>query len=437
MRLLILAVHGALATAAVVAAPTVILVSIDGARWDYPELHDAPFLRELATTGVRAAHLRPSYPSKTFPNHYTLVTGLRPESHGIVQNRFFDADFNAWFGIGPHPAKREGRWWGGEPIWLTAQRQGLRTASLFWPGASADIHGQHPTTWLPFSGKMTPTERVAQVLEWIDLPPEERPQFIALYFDRVDSAGHRHGPTAPETRAALRDIDAALRSLREALLERDVWADTTLVVTADHGMTDVAPDNLIVLDELIDLDAVDVVFSGAAGGLKVKPPADTTALVGQLFVHPHLHAYARADVPERLHYSSNPRIPDIVLVPDLGWHITTRARLTAGHRPSPGDHGYDPIEPDMGALFLATGPGLEPGLLLPPVDNVHVYPFLCDVLGIEPAPNDGDHRLRQAFRNRRGLETMPMTFEPIEPQAANDRKRAQTPGPHPTVDSAW
>ncbi len=375
------------------AAPLVILVSIDGGRWDYPELHDATFLQELAANGTRAARLRPSYPSKTFPNHYTLVTGLRPESHGIVQNRFYDPAFEAWFGIGPHPAKREGRWWGGEPIWITAQRQGLRTASLYWPGASADIQGQHPSLWLPYDGRVAPSQRVAQVLRWIDLPPKERPHFIALYFDQVDDAGHNFGPTAPETRDALQDIDRALRELRNCLVKRRLWAQTTLVITADHGMTAVAPSDVILLDDLIDLSAVDIVFDGASGGLAVKDPTVRAGLVGQLDTHPHLAAYAREDVPARLHFSHNPRIPDIVLVPDLGWHISTRARLEARNGPGPGDHGYDPLEPDMGALFIGHGPRFASGTRHLPVENIDVYNLLCALLGIEPAPNEGSDRL--------------------------------------------
>ncbi|WP_221030904.1 ectonucleotide pyrophosphatase/phosphodiesterase [Actomonas aquatica] len=382
------------------AEPLVIFVSIDGGRWDYPELHEASFLQEMSDAGTRLERLRPSYPSKTFPNHYTLVTGLRPESHGIIQNRFYDEEFNAWFGIGPHPAKREGRWWGGDPIWLTAQHQGLRTASLFWPGASADIHGEHPTYWRVYDGRLTPADRVQQVIDWVDLPAGERPQFIALYFNRVDNTGHGFGPTAPETRAALQEIDEALRTLRDALVERNQWADTHLVVTADHGMTATDPDHIIALDDLIDLAEVDIIFSGASGGLEVKDPTRINALVTQLDDRLHLSAYARANVPERLHFSHNARIPSIVLVPDLGWHVTTRAQLEAGRGPSPGDHGFDPAEPDMGAMFIGVGPRFRAGVKLPPADNIDVYNLLCALLEITPSSNEGSTVLVDALQTK-------------------------------------
>lgn len=382
-----------------VAAPLLILVSIDGARWDYPELHDAPFLQELAAAGTRVERLTPSFPTKTFPNHYTLVTGMRPATHGIVQNQFFDPDFEAWFGIGAHPAARDGRWWGGEPIWLTAQRQGQRTACMFWPGSEADIHGQHPDTYLRFDDRLTPVDRVNQVLTWTARPPDERPHLITLYFDRVDSAGHDFGPCAPETRAAFIRIDAALAGLRAGLRAQGLWDHTNLIVTADHGMTASDPADVAVLDELVPLDAVESVFSGAVGGLNVVR-GDIDVWVRQLDAHPHLRAYRREDVPERLHFSANPRIPDIVVIPDRGWHLSTQAWIDRDTTPSRGDHGYDPAEPDMGALFIAHGPAIPRGKRLPPADNIHVYNLLCALLGIEPSRNDGDDRLLNVMTGR-------------------------------------
>lgn len=393
---------GALTAALAAAAqPLVILVSIDGARWDYPELHDTPFLRELSAQSLRIQRLTPAYPTKTFPNHYTLVTGLRPESHGIVQNRFYDPAFGAWFGIGRDPAVHEGRWWGGEPIWVTAQRQGLRTAALFWPGSEAPIGGQLPDEWVPYVESMTEHDRVRQVLQWTARPAPDRPQFITLYFEAVDTAGHDFGPAAAETGSALRVIDTALAELRAGLQAQGRWAETDLIVTADHGMTASDPAHRVLFDDLIDPASVEVVFSGAVGGLNVKA-GDPRDVVRALNRSPHLRAYRKADLPSRLHFSHNDRIPDIVIVPDLGWHLDTRAWAERPDAtPSRGDHGYDPIEPDMGALFIGHGPGFVPGTRVPPTDNIHVYNLLCALLGIEPAPNEGDRRLAQLVTSAR------------------------------------
>lgn len=378
------------------AEPLVILVSIDGCRWDYPEKHDAPWLQTFAREAARLERLTPSYPTKTFPNHYTLVTGLRPASHGIIQNRFYDPTFEAWFGIGAHPAAREGRWWGGEPIWLTAQRQGLRAACMFWPGAEADIQGRRPDRWLRYNGAMTDEARVAQVLAWTALPATERPHVITLYFEAVDTAGHRHGPDAPETRAALHRIDTALAELQRGLEAQGLWPATHLIVTSDHGMTPLVPDGEAVLDDLIDLDTVEVVFAGAIGGLQVKT-GSAEDLVNELNRDPRVTAYTRQAMPERFHFQNNPRIPDIVVVPRLGHQISTRSWLERRTTRDGGDHGFDYAEPDMGALFLARGPRIQSGLTLPPEENVHVYALLCALLGVEPAAGDGDDRLVRAM----------------------------------------
>lgn len=372
--------------------PLVILVSIDGCRWDYPEKHEAPFLHQLTAEGARTQRLTPSFPTKTFPNHYTLVTGLRPESHGIINNKFYDADFDAWFGIGNHPAAREGRWWGGEPIWLTAQRQGLRTACLFWPGAEADILGQRPDEWLRYNGKMSAEDRVAQVLAWTGRPTQDRPHFITLYFEAVDSRGHRYGPDAVETKLALHHIDDVLEDLATGLRKQGLWEKAHLIVTADHGMTRKDPSQVIALADYFDTTSVEITNLGATGGINASPKLRADILKA-LVNAPHLRAFERSAVPARLHFSANDRIPDIVLIPDAGWRITTHHPRGGMGSKDLGDHGYDNREPAMGALFIAHGPGISAAHSLPVTDNIHVYNLLAALLGIEPAPNEGDDQL--------------------------------------------
>ncbi len=389
----------ALAPFAAAEKPLVILVSIDGGRWDYPELHDATFLQELSADGLRVERLRPCYPSKTFPNHYSLVTGLRPESHGIVQNRFFDPEFQAWFGIGAHPAAREGRWWGGEPIWNTLQRQGGHAFCLFWPGSEADIGGMHPDKRMRYNGNLPYDERVNRVLSWATLPTAQRPELITLYFEGVDSAGHRYGPNAPETHAALQDIDHALTRLRDGLQQNGLWEQTTLIVTADHGMTPISAEREVFLDDLIDLAQVDVIFAGASGGLQVKDGADPVALRDQLRASPHLQAFLRDEVPERLHFSHNDRIPDLVIMPNLGWEVSTKAWKANRTYEDGGDHGFDNAEPDMSALFIAHGPRFRAGQQLPIADNIDVYNLLSALLHVKPAPNEGSDVLVQALQD--------------------------------------
>ncbi|MEM6286242.1 MAG: ectonucleotide pyrophosphatase/phosphodiesterase [Bacteroidota bacterium] len=374
--------------------PVVVLISIDGFRYDYLDRDDAdtPTLDRLAREGVRA-DLVPVYPTKTFPNHYSLVTGLHPEAHGIVNNTMRDPERlidgkPARFSLANREAVRDGAWWGGEPIWATAQRQGQATAVLFWPGSEAPIGGVLPTHGLPYNGDMPYADRVDWVLE--HLGGEDRPTFATLYFEGVDTAGHRHGPDAPETADAIEAVDVALGRLVDGLAEQGRLATTDLVVVSDHGMAAVAPERRVYIDDAIDIEAVDEVMWGETAG--VWPgAADADSLVARIDALPHVRAFRREDTPPRLRYRDHPRIPPVVVIPDVGWTVTSRAfAARAPDRPSGGAHGYDNRPRSMHGAFVASGPRVRVGEALGPFSVVDVYGILAEALGIEAAPNDGD-----------------------------------------------
>ncbi|MFI5336546.1 MAG: alkaline phosphatase family protein [Opitutales bacterium] len=379
-----------------------ILVSIDGFRWDYLQKYDAPVLRRLAAEGVHARRMTPSFPSKTFPNHYTLVTGLYPENHGIVSNWFYDPAFGETFGMSKPESNHQARWWaGGEPVWITAERQGVRSACYFWPGSEAENHGLRPSLFLPFNGKVGSNDRVDGLLAWLDLPPDRRPRFCTLYFDLVDHAGHTYGPDAPETAAAVRQVDDAIGRLLAGLAARGLGATADLVVVADHGMSPCGPDRVIFLEDLMDTSRVQVESTGPNGGVRPKSgsAAELVAAIRARQV-PHLQVCLREDVPARLHYSRGDRIPPVVLMADDGWNIESKAgwpmRAPTYVR---GTHGWDPALPNMGALFLAHGPVFRRGVEFDDVAHIPVYNLLCAARGLTPAPNDGDDRLvRLALR---------------------------------------
>ena len=376
--------------------PLVILISIDGCRWDYVSTFAPPVLSHLAQQGVRAERMISSFPSSTFPNHYTIVTGLRPEHHGIISNNMYDPAFDASFALSRNPGPREGRWWGGEPIWATARKQGLRTACMFWPGSEAEIAGVRPDLYLPYNQGVTSTERAQTVLEWLRLPPEQRPQFITLYFDVVDTTGHTDGPASPEAREALLEVDLALGQLIAGIRELGLEDQVNFVVTSDHGMTRTSTQRRVVLDDYVDLTTVRIDFDGAYAGLR-----PLTGTADELYAkfsgdHPGFKAYRREEMPAALHYRDHLRIPPVVLVGELGWSIETRATFDRDDRSGwghGGAHGYDPRELDMGATFIAAGPSIQSARVIPPFDNIHVYDLLCTLLDLQPAPNDGDHRL--------------------------------------------
>ena len=374
--------------------PTVLLVSIDGFRADYLGRYPAPTLERIAAEGARAERLVPSYPSVTFPNHYTLVTGLRPERHGVVANRFYDPALGASFG-GDRAALGDARWWGGEPIWATAERQGRRAHVLSWPGADAAVGGVRPSRRSPFDGDLPYDARVDTVLAWLDRPPGQRPAFLTLYFGGVDDAGHAHGPDAPETAVAVAEVDRALARLLDGLAARGLADRLDLVVVSDHGMAAMRADRVVFLDDYADVeaDAARVLWDEPTG---IWPaPGREAALVAALRAArvPHVRVVRRAETPAALHYRASARIPPVLLMADEGWTVTTRARWARQGRPAGavwGAHGFDPRRPAMGALLLARGPSFRRGAVVGPVENVHVYALLAHVLGLRPAPNDGD-----------------------------------------------
>jgi predicted AlkP superfamily pyrophosphatase or phosphodiesterase len=373
-------------------APILVLVSFDGWRWDYIDRTDAPNLRALAARGAHATELIPSFPSFTFPNHYTIVTGLYTAHHGIVANDIEEPGFPERFTMSSKTS-RDGRWWGGEPIWVTAERQGQRAATMFWPGNEAEIKGVRPTRWWPFDTAMTPEERVAHVLEWLALPEDQRPTCITLYLEDVDHAGHDFGPLSPELMTAAARLDRALGQLLAGVTQLRLDDRTNVVVVSDHGMTSTSEDRIVFLDDYIDLDTVDVVESGEFVQLVPKPGYESAIYQGLHGRIPHVTIDKREDLPARFHYRDNPRIAPILGLVDEGWIVSSHraeAKRKPDAKPRLGQHGYDPQLRDMHGLFVAAGPAIKPGVVLPPFENIHIYDFLCALLHLTPAPNDGN-----------------------------------------------
>ncbi|MBA3260458.1 MAG: alkaline phosphatase family protein [Gemmatimonadales bacterium] len=367
----------------------VILVSLDGFRSDYLDRGVTPTLTRLAREGARAEAMVPVFPTKTFPNHYTIVTGRWPANHGIVGNEFTAPELGARFGMADRGAVRDARFWGAEPIWVTAERQGVRTAPLFWPGSEAAVGGVRPSYALPYDHDLPDSARVRQVLQWLDRPPPKRPAFLTLYTSVVDAAGHDFGPDAPETRVAIAQADSMVGLLAAGLAARGLEDKVNLVIVSDHGMTATAPDRVIELDTYLDRSAFEV--DAISPVLMAHPrPGLEDSVYRSLRAAPHLTVYRRADLPARYHLAGSPRVAPIVALADEGWVI--RRRPLPGEEPwevGYGDHGYDDSLASMRAIFVARGPGFRRGLVVPRFRNIHVYPLLAELLGLRPAETDG------------------------------------------------
>jgi len=365
-----------------------VLVSLDGFRWDYPAKFGAPHLLALGKLGAWAPNgMIPSYPSLTFPNHFTIVTGLYPEHHGLVANSFYDESRQARYASSDPQAVTDGSWYTGTPLWSLAESQGMRTACLFWPGSEAKIAGFQPTYFLRFDDKVDPAARVDQVMAWLRLPAADRPHLITLYFSSPDHEGHQFGPEAPETRAAVARVDGLIGKLKAGLDATRLPID--LVVVSDHGMAKVEG-GWITLDQLADLSG----FETAGALLYGKTEEDRVRVYNQLkkasgaFV-----VYRRKDVPAGLNYNQNPREGDPVVIATGPYAIRAHGPATGkpDQPPTAGMHGFDPRKlPEMKASFFAAGPDIVSGRTVAPFENVNLYPFLAQMLGLTPPKTDGE-----------------------------------------------
>ena len=372
----------------------VILISIDGWRWDYLERFAPPTLSRLAAEGVRAEGLIPQFPSKTFPNHYTLVTGLTLAHHGIVSNNMRDPGIPGRYSMSNRDVLADPRWWGGDPIWNTAERQGKVAAAMFWPGSETKIGGHQATYWRDFDDDLPNSARVNQLLEWLKLPEGKRPSFLTLYFSDLDNAGHSFGPDAEETRAAALSVDRSVGELVAGVAAAGLADRVNYVIVSDHGMAALSRDRMIVVDDYIDPATAEIIDWAPVLGLTPKDGDVEKMYAALKDKHPHLQVYRRDEIPSIYGLAGHPRLPLIIGIADEGWYITSRTeteRWDRHERHTPGGtHGYDARAQSMHGLFIATGPRLRSGVVVKPFENIHVYNLMCAVIGIQPSQNDGN-----------------------------------------------
>ncbi|KAJ1941090.1 hypothetical protein EC988_006856, partial [Linderina pennispora] len=347
--------------------PTLILVSLDGFRPDYLDRGITPNLLEIGKQGLRADYMLPSFPSSTFPNHYTIVTGLYPGSHGIVSNEFYDNAINDTFVYKNAKKNVDPRWWnGGEPIWVTAEKQGVKAGIDMWPGSTAVIRGVKPSYVIPYMDRVHPTAKTQQLLEWLDLPIEKRPAFLATYMPEVDQAAHNNGPDAKPVNDAVQMVDEALGELHREIARRNLTHIVNLMVVSDHGMaTTYARKYAIYVDDYIDVSRLHGIYGWPLGGIQPKDDADVPEMFRRLSLASQgqpWRVYLRRQIPRRFHYTHETRVAPIYIIPELPWYVSTRAAdqyhasqiKSSEMFPPTGVHGYDNLHPLMRATFVAT-----------------------------------------------------------------------------------
>ena len=365
----------------------VVMVSFDGFRWDFAESGDTPNLDDMATKGVKAERMIPSFPTSTFPNHYSLATGLYPDHHGIINNSFYSAELNGVYRIGDESMVTNPAAYFGEPIWVTAEKQGIKAASHFWVGSEAPIMETSPSYWEIYDGSIPYLERVDQVIEWLKLPVQKRPGLVLLYFDEPDHTAHRVGPEHSSIGRLAAYLDSVLGYLRDEIADLDYGDRVNLIVLSDHGMGSVSNSKYVNLLDYIQEDWTTSMIGGNPLYLidPVEQYKDSITLA--LSDVEGLNAWQKEDIPERLQYGNSPRFPGIMILADSTWSI---GKYSDPSGYTGGAHGYDNAFTKMHSIFFAEGPAFKSGYTAPAFPNVDVYSIITHILGLDPAPTDGD-----------------------------------------------
>ena len=364
--------------------PYLIMLSLDGFRWDYPDEAHTPVLDSLKKAGV-FAEMKPSFPTKTFPNHYTIVTGLYPDHHGIVLNDFYANDLKKSYSISDRKSVSDPAFYGGEPIWNTATKQHLKAATLFWVGSEAPIQNMRPEFWYPYNHTLAFSSRIDTLVHWLSMPETTRPHLILWYYPEPDGYGHHYGPESKETTAMVEQLDQWLGQFFTAMRKLPVFPKLNFIVTADHGMASLSDNRQIILDQWVDTSLLTLV-NGSNPVYNFKVEAGNLDKVYQrLKQAPHLQVWKHDSLPARLHYGHNIRTQDITVAAAPGWSIYWSWKIGYGK----GTHGYDNDWSDMHAIFYAAGPAFKQNYTQPVFENVDIYPLIAHILQLKPAQTDG------------------------------------------------
>lgn len=362
-----------------------VVVSLDAFRWDYPQIHGTPWLDSIASVGVKSV-MKPSFPASTFPNHYTMATGLVPDHHGIVNNSFWDPVTEKEYSMGDRPTRDDPQYYGGEPIWITAETQGVKTGNVYWVGSDIPIKDVLPTYHMNWydEPRLDYAGRVQETLRLLGLPEEERPRFIMMYCDDPDMMGHEFGPTSIETGIMVHYLDSLMGVLYTGIQALPYADKVNLIITSDHGMTDICPERYYCIEDYVKPEWVEHVEATTPTSFFCKEGC-VDLVYNAISVIEHVKVYKHDELPEHLNYGTSERLGEVIAVPDLGWQFAHSVRGTKGA------HGYDPEDADMQVIFRACGPDFKVGYENPDkFANVNLYPLFAYLLGIEPVQTDGN-----------------------------------------------
>ncbi len=371
----------------------VIMLSLDGFRWDYQDIYNTPTLDSITDNGVRAEMI-PVFPTKTFVNHYSIATGLYADHHGIVLNNFYAPDLGENYNMKKNAG--DGRFYGGEPLWVTAENQGIKAATLFWVGSEAEIKGKRPTYWHKYNQSMPFEERINRVINWLKMPYVKRPHLIMWYYHEPDASGHLYGPESEHTKQVVEQIDGWLKEFFKKANKLPLADSIDFIILSDHGMTALSQVKQVILDDYVDTSKIDIINGGnPVYNLKIKEGYKDEVL-NTLKSIENINVWEHGKLPGRLHYGNNPRTLDVTVVAKPGWSLYWSWQNKNGK----GTHGYDNEFKDMHAIFYAIGPDFKTGFKPEKFENVNIYPLVCKLLRLKPSGNDGDiNKIKEILKN--------------------------------------
>lgn len=365
--------------------PYVLLISFDGFRWDYLNRGLTPNLNKICKEGVQALSLKPTFPSKTFPNHISLITGMYTENHGIIGNYFIDPFHNLTYKLNDTSSIRDGRWYLGEAFWETAERNGIKTASYFWPGSEINIPYRHPSYYKYYNHNTTYKEKIKEIINWLKLPQEIRPHFITVYFHDVDTYGHNYGPDSPQLNKAIQYLDSVAGYIIDDLAKINMADSINFIFVSDHGMTSTSSERIINIENLIEDYKCHIIYDGPI--IFIEPSVQNKMKVYDLLKknENHYKVYLKEEIPDYFHFKNHPFISSIIVVADLGWSFLEKSQQKFFY--AKGDHGYDNNQLDMHGIFIAKGPLFKKNYKTGTLWNIDLYPLLCKIFNILPRSN--------------------------------------------------
>lgn len=366
--------------------PYVVMLSLDGFRWDYQDKTETPNLDFITKNGVKADGLKPTFPSKTFPNHYSIATGLHPGNHGLVSNTFFDPKSKQVYAIRNRDRVEDAKFYWGEPIWVTAEAQRVKTASYFWVGSEAKIKGYFPSYYKKYDHDFPYGQRIDSVISWLDKPYVDRPHLVTWYLDRTDGVGHNYGPDGPEINVAIQELDSLIGVFLSKAEQLNIKDSLNFIIVSDHGMGNVTEEQTVFLSDYLNPEWTEAMYGGTPFIMVQPKKKCTDSIIEALHLVKGIKVYRKEDLPERYQLKDNPRVSDVLVLADSSWSVQQDRKADGyGH----GTHGYDNENRDMYGIFYGIGPAFKVGYNAGNLSNLDIYSLIAEIMEIRPASTDG------------------------------------------------